>query len=146
MIKLNKKIEYAMMAILHLARQGDNVLVSAREIAGLYNIPPELLGKVMQKLVKADFIESVQGINGGYQLHKPLNEVDLFTLIDEIEGPFRITSCMIHDEESCTCKQLDSCIIKHAVGDIQQEINKFFHNITLDKFIPEKEEVISCQT
>jgi len=137
-IKLNKKVEYAMIAILHLARQKADGPVSAREIAELYNIPTELLGKVMQKLVKADFITSAQGINGGYTLAKPLHEVDLFTLINEIEGPFQITSCVVHGND-CNCKQLDACTIKHAVGDIQLEINKFFHKITMDQFVPEKE-------
>ncbi len=143
MIKLNKKIEYALIALLHLAQTEKNVPVKAREIAELYNIPPELLGKVMQKLVKNGFIASVQGINGGYILTRPLHELDMFTIIDKIDGPAGITSCTIHDGTSCSCKQLDVCNIKHAIDELQEEINGFFRNITLDRFITTEKTAVS---
>lgn len=135
MIKLSKKVEYAMIAILHLANRQSDEPVSSREIADSYNIPPELLGKVLQRLVKSNFIKSVQGTNGGYQLVRPLDSLSLYTLIDEIEGPLHITQCTSHDVITCNCRQLDECTIKHAVGEIQLEINHFFQNITLDKFL-----------
>ena len=52
----------------HLALRGDRGSSSAREIAGQYDIPIELLAKVLQRLVRRGLLASHQGTRGGYQL------------------------------------------------------------------------------
>ena len=54
MLRLSKKADYALMAMKHLAVRGDRGLASssAREIAELYDIPIELMAKVLQRLVR----------------------------------------------------------------------------------------------
>ncbi len=42
--------------------------MSARELAEAYDIPPELLAKVLQRLVQRRLLASHQGIRGGYGL------------------------------------------------------------------------------
>ena len=51
MLRLSKKADYALIAMKHLALRGDGSS-SAREIAGLYDIPIELLAKILQRLVR----------------------------------------------------------------------------------------------
>ena len=53
MLRLSKKADYALMAMKHLALRGDRGSSSAREIAEQYDIPIELLAKVLQRLVRA---------------------------------------------------------------------------------------------
>ena len=53
MLRLSKKADYALIAMKHLALRGDRGSSSAREIASLYDIPIELLAKVLQRLVRA---------------------------------------------------------------------------------------------
>ena len=48
MLRLSKKADYALMAMKHLALHGDGSS-SAREIASLYDIPIELLAKILQR-------------------------------------------------------------------------------------------------
>ncbi|MBI4485318.1 MAG: Rrf2 family transcriptional regulator, partial [Acidobacteria bacterium] len=52
MLRLSKKADYALMAMKHLALRSDQGSSSAREIAEQYNIPIELLAKVLQRLVR----------------------------------------------------------------------------------------------
>jgi hypothetical protein len=52
MLRLSKKADYALIAMKHLALRGDRGSSSAREIAGLYDIPIELMAKVLQRLVR----------------------------------------------------------------------------------------------
>ena len=69
MLRLSKKADYALIAMKHLALRGDRgVVVSAREIAELYDIPIELMAKVLQRLVRRGLLASHQGTRGGYQL------------------------------------------------------------------------------
>ena len=68
MLRLSKKADYALMAMKHLALRGDRGSSSAREIAEQYDIPIELMAKVLQRLVQRGLLASHQGTRGGYQL------------------------------------------------------------------------------
>ena len=68
MLRLSKKADYALMAMKHLALRGDRGSSSAREIAEQYDIPIELMAKVLQRLVRRGLLVSQQGTRGGYQL------------------------------------------------------------------------------
>ena len=74
MLRLSKKADYALMAMRHLAAHGDREAVSARELAEAYDIPSELLAKVLQRLVRSRLLESHQGIRGGYGLARPAGD------------------------------------------------------------------------
>ena len=61
MLRLSKKADYALIAMKHLAVRGDRGSSSAREIAGLYDIPIELMAKVLQRLVRHGLLVSDEG-------------------------------------------------------------------------------------
>lgn len=134
MIKLSKKVEYALIAIYHLAENSEMQPVSAREIMEIYNLPQELLGKILQKLVKANLIESLQGPKGGYVLKKSLREITLKDIIDIIDGSIRLTQCSTRLTPFCSCKQLKTCNIKNAIYHLQKEIISYFDSINLEMF------------
>ena len=71
MLRLSKKTDYALMAMKHLASDPRCRAASAREIAEEYDIPVELMGKVLTRLVRSGLLTSHQGINGGYTLAQP---------------------------------------------------------------------------
>src|SRR5688572_10181590 len=67
MLRLSKKADYALMAMKHLAQYSPGAQsTSAREIAEQYDIPIELLAKVLQRLVRTGLLVSTQGTRGGY--------------------------------------------------------------------------------
>ena len=71
MLRLSKKADYALMAMQHLARRTSAApSTSAREIAEQYDIPIELMAKVLQRLVRTGLLVSTQGTRGGYTLSR----------------------------------------------------------------------------
>ena len=80
MLRLSKKADYALIAMKHLALHGDGSS-SAREIAGLYDIPIELLAKVLQRLVRRGLLASQQGTRGGYQLARMPRQISVADVI-----------------------------------------------------------------
>src|SRR5207245_3019656 len=70
MLKLSKKTDYALMAVQYMSSGGADRVVNTKEIAEEYNIPVELLAKVLQKLGKKGLIVSQNGPKGGYVLAK----------------------------------------------------------------------------
>ena len=69
MLRLSKKADYALIAMKHLAHKDSGATsTSAREIAEQYDIPIELMAKVLQRLVRTGLLVSTQGTRGGYTL------------------------------------------------------------------------------
>src|SRR5215203_1928070 len=101
MLRLSKKADYALMAMKHLAVRGDSASSSAREIAEQYDIPIELLAKVLQRLVRRGLLASQQGTRGGYQLARTPSQISVADVIQAIDGPVTVTACSSSDEGGC---------------------------------------------
>ena len=77
MLRLSKKADYALIAMKHLAQKHRADATCAREIAEQYDIPLELMAKVLQRLVRSRLLVSTQGTRGGYMLGRPANTVSV---------------------------------------------------------------------
>ena len=126
MFKLTKKAEYALIALRHLQMK-DDMLCSSREISELYMIPKEILAKVMQKMVKLDYIDGFKGSNGGYKLKKSLKKIRLAEFIEKIEGPLGLVDCNVNID----CAQINQCNIKMPINKINENIKIIFNKIKI---------------
>lgn len=133
MLKLSKRLEYALISLVHVGRLSDGEVASTREIAEAYLIPPELLGKVLQRLGRAGLIRSSQGARGGYQLARPLAEISLGELIAAIEGPVNVVPC-VGDQD---CPQACTCTIRSPVFSFQDRLLHFLHSISVAALVSE---------
>ena len=109
MLRFSKKADYALMAMKHLALRGERESSSAREIAEQYDIPIELMAKVLQRLVRTGLLVSTQGTRGGYTLHRPSAAISVGDVIQAIDGPFTVTAC---STENSGCDQYNKCNIR----------------------------------
>ena len=130
MLRFSKKVEYALIALMDLADLREDP-VTAKTVAQNYQLPYELLGKVMQTLTKNGLLNSVQGVKGGYALGKSPEKISIKEVIEILEGPISITSCGIHSEDHSDCDLLSTCTIKSPMEIIQHELEKYFSNISL---------------
>ena len=135
MLKLSKKTKYALMAMKYLALQNNGNFATAKQISDNYNIPYELVAKVLQKLKKLELIESFQGIKGGYKLNKIPSSISLLQIISAIEPNYQITECLSHEDSVNNCTHLNCCQIRNPLAKLQKEIDNLFNNTTLDKII-----------
>ena len=119
MLRLSKKTDYALLAMRHLAANADRGAVSARELAETYDIPAELLAKVLQKLVKGKLLESQQGIRGGYALVRPAASMSVAGVIQAVDGPLTVTACSDTDH---SCAQYAKCNIRDPLWRIKDRI------------------------
>jgi Rrf2 family protein len=119
MLRLSKKADYALLATRHLAAHADQGAVSARELAETYDIPSELLAKVLQKLVRSSLLESHQGIRGGYGLARPATAISVADVIQAVDGPFTVTACTEVDH---SCDQYSKCNIRDPLWQIKDRI------------------------
>ena len=119
MLRLSKKADYALIAMKHLALRGDGSS-SAREIASLYDIPIELLAKILQRLVRRGLLISQQGTRGGYQLARVPLLISVADVIQAIDGPVTVTACS--SSEGSHCEQYAKCNVRDPLWRVRERI------------------------
>jgi Rrf2 family protein len=120
MLRLSKKADYALIAMKHLALRGDRGSSSAREIAEQYDIPIELMAKVLQRLVRRGLLASHQGTRGGYQLARVPAQISVADVIQAIEGPVTVTACSTDDGGQC--EQFQKCNVRDPLWRVRERI------------------------
>jgi len=137
-LKLTKKADYALMAMKHLAEHADEGSQSAKDVADAFGIPPEALAKILQRLAKAGLLHSQHGMNGGYTLSRPAHTISAFEVIQAIDGPLFITSCVTKSGE---CDQTDRCNIREPLRKVNDSIEAVLKRIKISHMREEEEEV-----
>jgi len=138
LLKLTKKADYALMAMKHLAERSSERSLSAKDVADAYGIPPEALAKILQKLVKARLLHSQHGTNGGYMLARPAHTISAFEVIQAIDGPLFITSCITVRGE---CGQSDRCNIREPLRKVNESIEAVLKRIKISHMREEPDQV-----
>jgi Rrf2 family protein len=134
MLQLSKKVEYGLIALRHMAMGSRGRLFTAKEVASKYDIPYELLAKVLQKLTRAGIVSSAQGIHGGYSLALKPGEIKISRVIDIIEEEKpTIAECYTEGGESCSI--FDSCTIRKPLEKVQHNLNFILENTTLEQIV-----------
>jgi Rrf2 family protein len=130
MLRLSKKADYALMAMKHLATDAPHGTASAREIAERYDIPLELLAKVLQRLTHHGLLASHMGIHGGYQLARPTVAISVAEVIEAIDGPLAITACGTVDER---CGQFSKCNVRDPLWRVKDRIVAVLQALSLSE-------------
>jgi Rrf2 family protein len=119
MLRLSKKADYALIAMKHLATRSDLASASAREIAEQYDIPVELMAKVLQRLARRGLVTSHQGTRGGYRLARGASVISVADIIQAIDGPLTVTACSTEAEN---CEQYNKCSVRDPLWRIKDRI------------------------
>lgn len=127
MLKLTKKADYGLIALKHLAVNGQES-ASAKEIADTYGVPLPLLSKILQRLAKAGFLRSEHGTNGGYRLARDPRDITALEVIRSIDGPIVLTACFT---EHGACTHTDKCNVREPLRKVHEGILRLLSGITI---------------
>src|SRR5688572_32894850 len=94
MIKLSRRLDYAILAVSHLAARGKTVPLSARALADATRIPPAILANILKDLHHVGMVRSVRGVHGGYELSIAPEELSVGSLLRALEGDVRLVECV----------------------------------------------------
>jgi len=129
MLSLSKKTDYALLALSYLTEVGAERAANTREIAEKYDIPVELLAKILQRLAKAGLVTSTPGPTGGYRLAKMPESISVGAVIQIVDGTPAIAQCFRSDGHAC--EQLDKCTIRTPLERINARIVQMLDLISL---------------
>ena len=137
MLRLSKKTDYALIALKDLASSPEGSSSSAREIAARYNIPVELMAKVLQRLARRGLLASHHGKRGGYDLARPATMISVADVIQAVDGPVAVTACSDVDE---TCEQYSTCNVRDPLWRLKDRIVRTLAEFTIDELAREEHE------
>ena len=130
MIKVNRKVEYGLVALKHMRNKGGSHLTSVREICEQYGTPFDPVAHVLRILNANGLVRSEQGAHGGYRLVCDLERVNLAAFMEMIEGQLGWTDC-IRDDEDCRCSMTETCNIITPMHEFNQRLTRFLESISL---------------
>ncbi|MEO7719303.1 MAG: Rrf2 family transcriptional regulator [Capsulimonas sp.] len=131
---MTKRADYALLALSHLAAASSddpNRLMNTKEIAEQYEIPVELLAKILQILAKHGMVASHPGPTGGYKLLRPARDISVAEVVTIVDGPFSLLHCTAGEESSC--KQYSRCTIRDPLATIEQRVKDLLAEISIEE-------------
>ncbi|HNW25992.1 MAG TPA: Rrf2 family transcriptional regulator [Candidatus Gastranaerophilaceae bacterium] len=128
-IKISEAASLGLHAMIILA-QNPKKLVSVKEISDLLEVSANHLSKVMQRLTKIGFINSVKGYNGGFKLIKAPEKITFLEIYELFDGKLPTSSCLLTTHK---CK--GNCILGDLVTSVNKQVKEKFEKTKLSDFV-----------
>ena len=137
-MKLSKKSEYALRALLELTLVHGKATLQRHEIAARQHIPVEFLEQILLALKRAGLLSSRRGMRGGYGLLKSPEEVTLGQVIRVLDGPLAPIGCVSKTAyqkcRDCPYTDKPRCTVQHVMGAVRDAIADILDHYTLADF------------
>ena len=135
-MQITRQADYALRAMLYLARLETNERAATSKIAEEQEIPPSFLAKIISQLSIAGLIHTSRGAHGGVSLARKPSEVSLLEVVEAIDGPISLNEC-VHDPGVCSFG--DNCPIHEVWCEAKEELVRKLRASTFDKLLEREE-------
>ena len=133
----SRQCEYALRAVLYLALQPAGELVSIREMVKRLGLPYHFLAKILQGLSRRGMLVSSKGPRGGFALALPAREITLLQIVEAIDGPALMTTCVlgfaqctgdhpcsVHDRWAVVRENVHSMLASRNIAQMARDMKK----------------------
>lgn len=134
----SKSCEYAIRALVFLAKKPHGEYSTIQEISQHQAIPMHFLGKLLQQLAKFGLVFSQKGRSGGFTLALPADQVPLIKIVEYVDGLGYLNRCVIGLGD---CGTDIPCPIHDTWAPIKESVMGFLHNVTVGALAEGLEEV-----
>ena len=93
-MQITRQADYAVRAVLYLARTGNNERAATSTIAKEQKIPPSFLAKIISQLSIAGLLHTSRGARGGVTLARAPGDITLLAVVEAIDGPIQLNECV----------------------------------------------------
>jgi Rrf2 family transcriptional regulator, cysteine metabolism repressor len=134
------KAEYGIRIMAHLAAYDGDGPVSLSAIADAEGLPLAYLEHLVQRLRRADLVDSTRGAHGGYTLSRPADSITMAEVVEALEGDIAPIECISAlDDGTLVCSreaQTDRvCPTKVLWTRVQGSIVRTLKDITLSELV-----------
>ncbi len=118
-MQITRQADYAIRAVLFLARLGPNQRAATSTVAQEQRIPPSFLAKIISQLSIAGLLHTSRGARGGVSLAREPKEISLLDVVEAIDGPILLNECV---GEASTCTFDKDCPLHPIWSDAQEHL------------------------
>jgi len=138
MTRLRKSTRYALYASMEMARLEPRGQVTAAQVAERHRIPPSVLAKVFQQLVRAGIAHGVRGSRGGYRLARVPTAITVLDVMEAFEPARKPGHCLLeaegHDEREEPV-ELEECCLRRLFDEVDEQARSTFASVTLETLV-----------
>ena len=132
------KAEYGIRVLAHVAGRDGSQPISLGSIADAEGLPLAYLEHLVQRLRKAELVESRRGAHGGYTLARPAAEITMAEVVSALEGDIAPIECITADADgvlTCAREGAAPCPTKLLWTRVQGSIVRTLNEMTLDDLV-----------
>jgi|UniRef100_A0A7C4PJG1 Rrf2 family protein len=126
-MQITRQADYALRAMIYLARLEPSQRAATSQIADEQRIPPSFLAKIISQLSIAGLIHTSRGARGGVSLARPPEDISVLEVVEAIDGPIALNECTT---AAGSCQFGEDCPMKPIWCDTQQELIEKLRNTT----------------
>ena len=113
-MRLSSMADYAVVTMSAAARHCGSARVSAAQLAAETGLPVPTVQKIVSTLTAAGLLRSSRGVGGGLKLARPAAAISLADIVEAVEGPIALTSCVDNGKHDCSLE--GSCTVRPHWG------------------------------
>jgi len=118
-MQITRQADYALRAVLYLARLDGSERAATSTIAENQRIPPSFLAKIISQLSIAGLLHTSRGARGGVTLAREPKEITLLEVVEAIDGPIQLNECVGGDGE---CSFDKDCPLRSVWCETQEKL------------------------
>ena len=108
-MRLTSLADYAVVMMAAAARHPAGARLSATLLAEETGVPLPTAQKLISRLAAAGLLATARGTGGGFRLARPAGEISLADIIEAVEGPIAMTSCVEPSATNARSKAAARC-------------------------------------
>ncbi|WP_136162298.1 RrF2 family transcriptional regulator [Sphingomonas flavalba] len=128
-MRLSSFTDYSVVIMAAAARAPLGTRLSATMLAADTGIPLPTTQKLMGRLAAAGLFTSARGAGGGFALARPAQAISLADIIEAVEGPIALTTCL--DSEGHDCALEPGCRVRPVIGSVNGAVKGALSGVTL---------------
>ncbi len=128
-MKISTKGRYALRLMLDIAMNDAVEPVRLKDVAERQSISVKYLEQIISQLVRAGYVRSIRGPQGGYRLVKAPKEYTVGMILRQVEGNMVPVACL-EDEES-GCERQSQCVTLRIWKELDEAMRSVLDKYTL---------------
>lgn len=131
-MQITRQADYALRAMLFLAKLEPNQRAATSQIAEEQDIPPSFLAKIISQLSITGLIHTSRGAHGGVSLARKPENISLLDVVEAIDGPISLNECTSNPD---ICIFGESCPIHEVWVETQNQLVQKLRERTFDVLV-----------
>ncbi|GEM46393.1 RrF2 family transcriptional regulator [Deinococcus cellulosilyticus] len=134
---ISTKAQYGLRALIEIGKKPGQ-WVALKDVAAVQDISLHYLEQIASSLRKAGFLQSIRGVNGGYQIARPASDILAYEVVLAMEGSLTSVSCL---DDADSCGQTGQCATESLWRKVDAAVKRVLGQTTLADLIRESIEL-----